>query len=92
MAKVEQMELFRKNKPHPRPMREAASLEMRGPEKTFETEVVGETKGPHVCVRCEQVIPKGSKAVRVIPIENGRKNYEKIDYFHLKTECPEMNK
>ena len=89
MAKVEQIELYKTNEPRPRPMREPASLEMKGPTETFRKEIIHETKGPHVCEMCRQVIPTGSRAVRIITIEKGKANYDKIDYFHFKKDCPE---
>jgi len=90
MGEVKQMELFRKPKGNPRPRRDAASMEMRGPAETFRKEVINETKGPHMCEMCRQIMLKGSRAVRIITIENGQANYDKITYFHFKKDCPEF--
>lgn len=87
---TKQFELFKVKKLKPKfrlPGQE--EIEMRGPEPTFITERVEKTREPHACARCGGSIPVDSSATRLIPKVKGKLDYTKVEYFHLKKDCPE---
>ncbi len=79
--KSKQLEIFAKEKP-PKRVRQ----EILGNDDLLE--YVEKTREPHTCARCENEISVGSKAIRYIPRENGKKVVDKIQYFHPKSACP----
>ena len=55
-------------------------------------EPIRETRVEHVCARCDQPIQRGSSAVKLTPLEKGKLVFDKIEYFHRKSQCPELIK
>ena len=57
-------------------------------EMSFARRLIKKTEKEHICARCGEKIPAGRFVMEIIPMERGRKQPKKVEYYHLKSECP----
>ena len=82
---MEKLEAFSKNRKKDRESPKRRMGRLGGNLREF----VHETKVDHVCAKCGRLIPRGTPATKLAPLEKGKPVIEKIEYFHSDGMCPE---
>jgi hypothetical protein len=89
---MSQLELFEKSKAGEKKFKEPLLPRRALLKETFSRKVIEKTRKEHVCARCGQMIPAGSRAMEIIPKEGKKRQLDKVEYYHLKETCPAWGK